>query len=644
MDDIDKMAPQERHRVLQRCKEHAILLIATAQDEGAVADGLCVAVPLLDGKVNQPSIATSTPSSSELTEAFVLMVRQHNPSFSPTSSDHASMSCVCSASFGIPAELDLLAQLTARHGLETVVDAVRAPGTREQIVELLSLLQPAQISAEISAEDGALLSTLLLCPGGATESLLRRVLPGTDVSAVTTRLQRAGLIHQVLSTGPGRPVRRAHLRVSAIPTAAQWASSCDIPLVMAMHGHAEYLVETLHRLSGHMHGSAEPQVTEEFLAESPNLHSVIAMMLESGQHGPAVDLMVNSLPLLRRCNDVDSLYDPLLHVLAGQHPAAVSEDFLLLAAEVFGASGESEAAHDHLDRLPAGYPGAEVLRAILSDSCDVVREVAEMPPVKDDPILRTTLQLSLLATLFRQDESHEIQPVSRQIIAEGACRGERYSPAIALLWQAVATDDCAEAFAYVDRAITKLRPLGATLLLAAVVQVADAVSGVAPTQNAHHHAQLLGAISRLEIDSPTASSGLPTPVSELECALSARIGGNTMVRQEAQGAEGDPITTITQLLRGLAPTATAPVLMAERPDSHHGSGPVRMATRSELTNRETEVAALVSEGMTNRQIAGRLRISEWTVINHLRSVMRKLDVSSRVQVATWVHDTEPIAT
>lgn len=37
--------------------------------------------------------------------------------------------------------------------------------------------------------------------------------------------------------------------------------------------------------------------------------------------------------------------------------------------------------------------------------------------------------------------------------------------------------------------------------------------------------------------------------------------------------------------------------------------------------------------MTNRQIASRLKIAEWTVVNHVRNVMRKLGCRSRVQVA-----------
>ncbi|WP_378730103.1 LuxR family transcriptional regulator [Nocardia brasiliensis] len=52
-----------------------------------------------------------------------------------------------------------------------------------------------------------------------------------------------------------------------------------------------------------------------------------------------------------------------------------------------------------------------------------------------------------------------------------------------------------------------------------------------------------------------------------------------------------------------------------------------------LTERQREIAELVATGMTNRMIARRLGLSEWTVVNHLRQVMVKLDCPSRLHVA-----------
>lgn len=48
-----------------------------------------------------------------------------------------------------------------------------------------------------------------------------------------------------------------------------------------------------------------------------------------------------------------------------------------------------------------------------------------------------------------------------------------------------------------------------------------------------------------------------------------------------------------------------------------------------LTGRELQVAALVAIGRSNKQIASRLKISEWTVSSHLRRIFIKLNVDSR---------------
>jgi non-specific serine/threonine protein kinase len=54
-----------------------------------------------------------------------------------------------------------------------------------------------------------------------------------------------------------------------------------------------------------------------------------------------------------------------------------------------------------------------------------------------------------------------------------------------------------------------------------------------------------------------------------------------------------------------------------------------------LSKRELEVAAMVAEGMTSRQIAGRLFIAERTVEGHLERIRNKLGFRSRTEVAVW---------
>ena len=57
---------------------------------------------------------------------------------------------------------------------------------------------------------------------------------------------------------------------------------------------------------------------------------------------------------------------------------------------------------------------------------------------------------------------------------------------------------------------------------------------------------------------------------------------------------------------------------------------------SPLTRRETEVAVLVARGLTNRQVANELVISEGTVSVHLEHIFSKLAFRSRAQLAVWV--------
>jgi len=55
-----------------------------------------------------------------------------------------------------------------------------------------------------------------------------------------------------------------------------------------------------------------------------------------------------------------------------------------------------------------------------------------------------------------------------------------------------------------------------------------------------------------------------------------------------------------------------------------------------LTPRESEVATLVAQGLTNREIAARLYLSERTAENHVQHILTKLDLANRSQIGMWV--------
>jgi DNA-binding NarL/FixJ family response regulator len=60
-----------------------------------------------------------------------------------------------------------------------------------------------------------------------------------------------------------------------------------------------------------------------------------------------------------------------------------------------------------------------------------------------------------------------------------------------------------------------------------------------------------------------------------------------------------------------------------------------------LGKREADVARLVADGLTNKQIGTRLFISERTVDSHVRSILNKLGFNSRAQIAAWMASPNP---
>ncbi|MFZ5986295.1 MAG: response regulator [Bacillota bacterium] len=55
-----------------------------------------------------------------------------------------------------------------------------------------------------------------------------------------------------------------------------------------------------------------------------------------------------------------------------------------------------------------------------------------------------------------------------------------------------------------------------------------------------------------------------------------------------------------------------------------------------LTQRELEISKLVSEGLSNREIAGKLFITEGTVKNHITNILSKLGLNHRTQIALYI--------
>jgi DNA-binding NarL/FixJ family response regulator len=116
--------------------------------------------------------------------------------------------------------------------------------------------------------------------------------------------------------------------------------------------------------------------------------------------------------------------------------------------------------------------------------------------------------------------------------------------------------------------------------------------------------------------------------SEHDVASALQAGARGYILKGSSSAE--VVETVRAIFRGesyVAPSLAARLLiqMGKRNEV------VASEPANDLTNREDEILALVSNGMTNKEIANRLRLTERTIKHHMTSIMRKAKVRNRVE-------------
>jgi DNA-binding CsgD family transcriptional regulator len=195
---------------------------------------------------------------------------------------------------------------------------------------------------------------------------------------------------------------------------------------------------------------------------------------------------------------------------------------------------------------------------------------------------------------------------------------------------AIRADLQLEAFDRADTALTELRALAAR-------------AGTRPLRAAVLAAQGRVEAARGELDAARCSledaldllggSGAQHEIARLRLELAGvliTLGRDSRARTEADAA----LDTFRQL-GASTETARAEALRSQLPrepvcaDDGRPPGPLH-----ELTPREREVLVLVAEGLTNRDIAKRLVVSEHTVHRHVTNILHKLGLPSRAAAAT----------
>jgi DNA-binding NarL/FixJ family response regulator len=117
-----------------------------------------------------------------------------------------------------------------------------------------------------------------------------------------------------------------------------------------------------------------------------------------------------------------------------------------------------------------------------------------------------------------------------------------------------------------------------------------------------------------------------------------RWGASGFLLKDASARELAEAVRVVAAGDGLLSPSVTRRLIAEFARMGAPRGPSRK-TLQDLTERETEVLALVARGLSNAEIAGRLVVAEQTVKTHVSRILMKLGLRDRTQAVVLAYET-----
>jgi DNA-binding NarL/FixJ family response regulator len=101
----------------------------------------------------------------------------------------------------------------------------------------------------------------------------------------------------------------------------------------------------------------------------------------------------------------------------------------------------------------------------------------------------------------------------------------------------------------------------------------------------------------------------------------------------------DLVSTIRKVVMGVSvlPPTMVNTLFSQIARDAVQSGRAIVMESVKMTPRERQVINLIAEGMSNKEIASKLHIATHTVKSHVRNVMEKLALHTRLQIAAYAH-------
>jgi predicted ATPase/DNA-binding CsgD family transcriptional regulator len=564
-------------------------------------------------------------AESPAVQLFVERARAAEPGFALTEQNAATLAEVCMRLDGLPLAIELAAARTRvlppealltrlRNRLEVLID-----GARDLPVRQRTLREAIGYSYDLLGDDErALFCQLSIFAGGCTVEAAAAIMaePLDEVGArpaVLDRLQ--SLVDKSLLQRdqlPGGEVRFRMLETIREYAHEQLARAGG--LAGLRDRWIDYLLELTHRSRNALLGREQAATLAMLDREHDNLRAALRACIEAGDAERGLQLAA----ALWRYWFVRGFFTEgrtwLSELLA--LPGATART--TLRANALSAAGNL--AYNQGDDAAA--------EAFQTESLAIRRELGDRGGV--------AVSLDTLGALaFRRGDCERANSLLEESLLVKREREDRWGIAAALHHLgdvALEQGHFSTARARYEDSLVQWAELGDIWSIAMVL---ESLAGMAQARgNPARALKLVGAASALR----ERLHGAPMPPvqraqqQKLIEAVQGSLGTEAATAALAEGRAMGFEQAISYARAADEPAPTTKVA-AESPTALPAQGPLAW-----LTPREREVAGLLLRGMSNRQIAEDLVITERTAETHVCRILSKLGLDSRAQIAAWVID------
>lgn len=595
---------------------------------------------------------------------FVKAMKAVDPDFTPDCENIDLIARVCAASRGLVADLRLVARMAYYEGLQAVTEALTSHRAQELVSTWTERYSQSARSIDVTSPSYAILGYAYYLRAGFGVEAMRHISGITDAGKMLRDLVQKSLVDvTVMSSGTlaGTTEQRFHVPFSAIPAARESAAYGDSLGRTTQVAHAAYFGRLTQVHCANITNWAQRTSVRVLYAETYNIVAAMAHLIATGPDESVVYTLRELVPFWIRYGQVNQALLLLRKLLSHRQNLDDRLGFSvsLIAADAFVKMGEFETAGELLDELAPAMSIAEDvdvgmlahIRGLTATSENMESGIRYLRTAVDqlsdhgEPCTmdssRFRLDLSWAEYLAGHPDAAAL--VARRALADATLRGDDLTAGAALL-RLVAfgvTDNRSRIHTLFERALTRLRKLGPRVVIGELAEVVGSHLVAGPKAKASNIARLLGSYYA-RYNGPRSSQTSAYAIRDKELETLQVIDRDTYIAMFHEGAR----TSLLDLVTGMAgrqPDAHSPTALDTTCQGgldgggrdHETDGSGSSFDRVGLTLREVEVARLVADGLTNKAVAHQLAISEWTVVNHMRHIMRKLGCSSRVQVARW---------